>query len=220
MNGTDTITRTEFEIRAGGFVTKDYLRHALDGLRAESAANARMAAIESRAETVNMVDSKVHGVRLEVFANSAKERAALKSEILDSVRQSVNEALAPFDVKMERGFATLANEISGVRAELKTEIGAVRAELKGEIGAVKTELKGDFNRLRAEVNTLKGAVVRLDSRVEDMRTDIRRIDTKMDQVIDIVSKGYGVHEKRLNACEAKLMHVNGSKAPANGQTSS
>lgn len=76
------------------------------------------------------------------------------SDVVQSLRQALQDVVAP-ELREHRVLLTaLDSKINSRTAELRAEIGGVRAE----IGGMRTELRGEINTVRAELDKVKLAV--------------------------------------------------------------
>lgn len=85
--------------------------------------------------------------------------------------QATRDAFAGLQKTVERGFAAVAEDLTGLRSEFKSEIAALHAELKGDVASIGQRLDGieaALQSIRRDLNDLAQQV----ANVSDFRKEI------------------------------------------------
>jgi hypothetical protein len=111
------------------------------------------------------------------------------ANIYDSVKQALQDLIAP---QLE----SIKGEIGELRGEMRGEIGTIR----GEIGALRAEMRGDIGAIHGDIGTLRGEVAEVRAEMRGnhaaLSSEIRRIDDKLTWALDL--------RERIVALETKL----------------
>ncbi len=96
-----------------------------------------------------------------------------------TITYTLEEFLMRFEMKIDRQFYELKQNIAELKTELKQDIAELKTEFKQEIAEVKVELKevkNELKEVKREVSNLSGDVKALDERVKGIDKRLENLE--------------------------------------------